>query len=171
MGFGRLFGIMTLFTLLEAMVVARVAQLAGWGITLLALAVAMMTGYGLARRQGWATWSRLHQRVQRGEAPGPELVSGLLVLTGAFLLLVPGFITDSMALFLLFPPFRRALAALLIRRGALNGFAASGASTSWVYSARYESRTDAGPQAGCSRVQEDRDGHLLIEGEAERRDD
>lgn len=167
---GRLFLILVVFVFLEAMVVARVAQLIGWGTALLLLLGTTLLGSALVRRQGLATWVRLNQRLQAGESPGPELAEGMLTMLGGFLLIVPGFITDSFGLVLLFPPFRRALAGMLVRRGLLQAFARPGQS-GWVYSARYTSTVEVEPEQGRPRVQEDRNGHLVIEGEAERKDD
>jgi len=169
----RLILFLFVFVMLEAMVAARVAQLAGWGTTLLLLLSTSLLGSYLVQRQGLSTWVRLNQRMLAGEAPGVELVEGLLLLTGGFLLIIPGFITDALGLFLLLPPFRRALAALLIRRGLLQALARGGQSGTWVYSARYQrsASADAEPEPGRPRVQEDRNGHLVIEGEAERKDE
>lgn len=161
------------FVMLESMVAARVAQLAGWGTTLLLLLSTSLLGSYLVQRQGLSTWARLNQRMLAGETPGAELVEGLLLLTGGFLLIIPGFITDALGLLLLLPPFRRALAGLLVRRGLLQAFARGGQSGTWVYSSSYRRSTgaDAGPEPGRPRVQEDRNGHLVIDGEAERKDD
>lgn len=173
---GRLFLFLLVFIFLEAVVVAKVAQLIGWGTTLLLLLGTTLLGSALVRRQGFVTWVRLNQRLQAGESPGQELADGMLTLLGGFLLVVPGFITDGFGLVLLFPPFRRALAAMLVRRGLLQAFARPG-QAGWAYSARYQSAStydatpDTGPEPGRPRVQEDRNGHLVIEGEVERKDE
>ena len=162
------------FVMLEAMVAARVAKLTGWGTTLLLLLSTSLLGSYLVQRQGLSTWVRLNQRMLvAGETPGVELVEGLLLLSGGFLLIIPGFITDALGLFLLLPPLRRALAGLLVRRGLLQAFARGGQSATWVYSTRYQRSSGTGtePEPGRPRVQEDRNGHLVIDGEAERKDD
>jgi len=170
---GRLILLFFVFVALEAMVVARVAQLTGWLTTLLLLLGMSLLGSYLVQRQGLSTWTRLNQRMLAGEAPAQELVEGLLLLTGGFLLILPGFVTDALGLFLLLPPFRRALAALMLRRGLLQAMAPGGRHSAWVYSTnfRQEPAPEREPEDGRPRVREDRDGHLLIEGEAERKDE
>ena len=48
--------------------------------------------------------------------PANELVDGVLVLIGGVLLIPPGFVTDAIGLFLLFPPTRSVARRALRRR-------------------------------------------------------
>ena len=48
--------------------------------------------------------------------PAREVLDGVLVIFGGALLLTPGFITDILGLFLLIPPSRAVVRALLVRR-------------------------------------------------------
>ena len=173
MGFGRVFLFIFVFALLEAMVLAKVAELTGWVFTIMATVATAMLGSMLFRWQGLETWMRLNQRMQQGELPGNELVEGVLLLLGGALLITPGFITDGIGFVLLLPPTRKALAAWMVRQGMLQSLAARpGQSGVWMYTRTYQSGPSRQPPGDDQPlVRETRDGHYIIEGEAERKDD
>ena len=176
MGFSRIFLFIFIFALLEAMVLAKVAQIVGWGFTILATVFTAMLGSMLFRWQGLETWVRLNQRLQQGQVPGSELIEGVLLLLGGALLITPGFITDAIGFVLLLPPSRKALAGLMVRRGMLQAMGnRAGNANVWVYTRSYgtgpaNDGTEE-PQPAQPRVRETRDGHFIIDGEAERKDD
>lgn len=174
MGFSRIFLFIFIFALLEAMVLAKVAQIAGWGVTILATVFTAMLGSMLFRWQGLETWIRLNQRMQQGQMPGIELVEGVLLLLGGALLITPGFITDAVGFLLLVPVTRKALAGFMLRRGILQAFSARpGNPNVWVYTRSYQSGPANDPDQAPPqpRVRESSDGHLIIDGEAERKED
>ena len=84
-------------------------QVAG-AIGALATAVLLIAGWPVGawalRSQGGAAWRRLSAAVSAGRSPEREVLDGALILLGGTLLIVPGFITDVIAIFLLLPPFR-----------------------------------------------------------------
>ena len=82
MGFGRIFFFIFAFALLEVLVLAKVAGLIGWPITIIATVVTALLGSYLFRRQGLETWVRLNQRMQQGDMPGQEMVEGIMLLLG-----------------------------------------------------------------------------------------
>lgn len=129
MGFGRIFLFIFAFALLEVIVLAAVANVIGWPITIALVVATALIGSWLFRRQGLDTWIRLNQRVQAGEMPGRELVEGMMLLLGGALLITPGFITDATGFVLLLPFTRRALADWLIRKGKVQAFASAGGAT------------------------------------------
>lgn len=170
MGFGRIFLFIFVFALLEAMVLAKVAELTGWVFTILATVATAMLGSLLFRWQGVETLTRLNQRLQQGQLPGHELVEGVMLLLGGALLITPGFITDGIGFLLLLPQTRKALAVAAIRRGILQTFAQrKGQSGDFFYTHTHYERAHSS-QDGL-QVQETRDGHLIIEGQAEHKDD
>ena len=73
---------------------------------LLLLIVSWPVGWRIIRHQGRAALRRLSQALAAGRAPTNEVLDGALVLMGALLLLVPGFITDAIGVLLLLPPTR-----------------------------------------------------------------
>jgi UPF0716 protein FxsA len=58
--------------------------------------------------------------------PLSPLAHGALILIGGFLLLLPGFFTDTLGLLLMIPPLRRVLIGILARRVRFDVFAARG---------------------------------------------
>lgn len=69
------------------------------------LAIILATGIGgayLARTQGMKAWFDLRRRMETMEAPGNAIIDGLCIFAGGILLLIPGFLTDLVGLFLLF---------------------------------------------------------------------
>jgi len=72
-------------------------------------------GLWLAKTEGRAAWRRLSSAVAAGRPPGREAIDGALILVGGVALMIPGFITDAIGLFLLLPPMRK-LAGLALAR-------------------------------------------------------
>ena len=100
----------------ELFLLIQVGQVVGvWWTILLVLAISVL-GSWLVKREGWAAWRRITSRVQTGEVPGDELVDGGLILFAGALLLTPGFVTDVVALALLFPPSRAVVRRVALKR-------------------------------------------------------
>ncbi len=116
--------------------------------TLLLVILTAVVGAALARHQGLATLQRLQVMLSRGELPAIELLEGVILLVGAFLLLIPGFITDLAGFVCLFPASRRAMASWALRH--IN--------------------TGAPPPADSTASSSGREGRTL-EGEFHREDD
>ena len=100
----------------ELAVLIQIGELIGVWWTIALLIADAILGSLLARSQGRATWRRFNESVQAGRVPAREVMDGALVLFGAALLLTPGFLSDILGLFLLLPPTRAFVRALLVRR-------------------------------------------------------
>jgi UPF0716 protein FxsA len=98
----------------ELFVLIQVGQVVGVWWTILLVLLVSVAGSWLVKREGWAAWRRITTRVQTGEVPGADLVDGGLILLAGALMLTPGFVTDVVALLLLFPGTR-----VVVRRVAL----------------------------------------------------
>jgi UPF0716 protein FxsA len=105
--------LLILWPIAELFVAIKVAEAIGVLLTVVLLLAGWPVGMWLARSQGRAAWRRLSAAVAAGRPPGREAVDGALVLAGAILLIVPGFITDGVGLLLLLAPTRA------VARGAL----------------------------------------------------
>jgi UPF0716 protein FxsA len=108
MGF-LLFAVFILLPIVELWVIIRVGVAIGVVPTLALLISISVVGTWLVRQQGLATWRRLQETLRRGEMPTKEVTDGALILLGGALLLTPGFVSDVIGLFLLFPPTRAAV--------------------------------------------------------------
>jgi UPF0716 protein FxsA len=93
----------------ELYVILQVGQAIGALNTIGMLVVVSAVGAWLVKREGLGVVRRVQERVDRGAVPGRELVDGVLILFAGALLLTPGFVTDLVAILLLFPPVRAAV--------------------------------------------------------------
>lgn len=84
--------------------------------TLAWIFLAALLGLTVLRLQGMATALQVRQALARDELPGRALFDGACVAFAGFLLLIPGFVTDAVAILLLLPPLRRLLFWLVARR-------------------------------------------------------
>ncbi|MGD6816835.1 FxsA family protein [Metabacillus sp. 84] len=83
--------------------------------TVLLIIATGLAGAWLARKQGLETWNRARQNMNTGNIPGNELIDGVCILSGALMLMTPGFITDLAGFFLLVPATRNTVKPLLYK--------------------------------------------------------
>jgi len=114
--FPLLFLLFLLVPLFELWFLIRVGSWIGALPTVALVVLTAVLGAALARRQGVATLARVRAALERGETPAIEMLEGLVLLAGAFLLLTPGFFTDALGFACLVPGLRRWLALGLLRR-------------------------------------------------------
>lgn len=113
-------------------------------IPTVALAIlAGMAGIALVRAQGLATLTRVRAQMAQGLPPVAEVFDGLCLLFAGFLLLLPGFCSDILALALLLPPVRVLLLALVAKRLTRHG--AAPPSSPSVIEAEYRVVSDRDP--------------------------
>lgn len=97
----------------------RVGERIGAWPTVLLIVFGAVLGISLIKGQGIATLRRVQSTLARGEAPATAVLEGVILAIGGLLLLIPGFLTDALALFTFVPPIRRGLANWMIRRGTV----------------------------------------------------
>ena len=102
--------------LLELWVIVAVSQTIGLPETLVILVLVSVLGAYVVKWAGLAVLVRMQKTVRKGEVPTRDVVDGFLVLLAGALLLVPGFVSDLLALGLLFPPTRSVARRLVLRR-------------------------------------------------------
>ncbi len=74
-------------------------RLGGGTIVILCILTAIL-GLIILRRQGVGAILKAQQSIMIGKPPVKELLTGVLVIIGSFLLVLPGFITDLLGLML-----------------------------------------------------------------------
>lgn len=79
-----------------------------------------MVGAYLAKREGFAVWTRFQQKLAQGGMPGDELLDGLIILVSGALLVTPGVITDVVGFMGLLPPSRSILKSQIKKRFSID---------------------------------------------------
>ena len=102
--------------LLEIAVFILVGRAIGLFPTLALVILAALGGGLLLRQQGLSTLSRLRNNVSAGTIPGRAMFDAMLIGVAAILLVLPGFLSDVLALTLLVPPVRNWLFSALASR-------------------------------------------------------
>ncbi|MGY2703548.1 MULTISPECIES: FxsA family protein [unclassified Nocardioides] len=119
-----LFTVFIVVPILEIYVIIQVGQVIGAWWTILLLVADSIFGTWLIKREGGRAWRALRSAIDEARMPARELADGALILVGGTLMLAPGFVTDAFGILLILPftrpVFRRALAALVARRMALD---------------------------------------------------
>lgn len=84
------------------------------------LLLASLVGTWLLRREGARTLHAFTTAARTRRPPHRELVDGVLIATGGVLIVLPGFVSDVLALLLLLPPSRALLRRRLLRSASLH---------------------------------------------------
>ena len=105
--FIRLFILFALIPIIELYLLIKVGGMIGAFNTVVIILFTATAGAYLAKSQGFAVINKINDAVSEGRPPAAELMDGLFVLIGGFMLLTPGFLTDFLGLSMLIPPIRR----------------------------------------------------------------
>lgn len=108
--------VLLVLPVLEIYVLMKLIGAFGFLPTLALLLGAAALGMQLLRSQGWQVGRRIQETLARGEPPTLAVLDGGLLALGGVLLLIPGFLSDLLALVCLIPVTRRRLAAYLSRQ-------------------------------------------------------
>ncbi len=113
----RLFLIaLVLYPILEIAVLIKVGQTIGLWPTLALVIGAAILGGILLRNEGLGAVRRIANTVQQGQLPGRDIADVMMLGFAAVLLMLPGLLTDVVALALLLPPVRGAIYGWMARR-------------------------------------------------------
>ncbi len=102
----------------ELYVLIQVGQEIGALDTIGLLILVTVVGAWLVKRTGLSVLSRLQDSLAARRAPTDELIDGFLLLFAGLLFVVPGFLTDVLAILLLLPPTRAVARGILKKRFA-----------------------------------------------------
>jgi UPF0716 protein FxsA len=110
--------------LTEIMVFILVGSQIGVLATIALVILTAIAGSILLRWQGFAALRRIQQELAAQHVPGKELVHGVMVLLAGFLLLTPGFVTDTLGILLFIPQVRDQVWKFLSSRVKVETFGA-----------------------------------------------
>ncbi|BCV67958.1 membrane protein [Shewanella carassii] len=108
--------IFVLIPVVELSVLIRVGEVLGSWNTVALVILTAVVGVSLVRSQGLSTLMSVQKKLAIGEAPGQEIVEGMMLAMAGILLLIPGFVTDLIGLILLTPITRAPLARYFYQR-------------------------------------------------------
>jgi UPF0716 protein FxsA len=100
----------------EIIVLVLVGQAIGILATIGLLILASVVGVWLLRREGTRTLGSFQKAMRERRVPAKELADGAMIAVAGVLILIPGFVSDVLALFLLFPPTRALFSGRMVRR-------------------------------------------------------
>lgn len=116
----RFFHIVLLFFLIvpfvEIYLLLKIGAIVGAAATIALMVFTAVLGAWMLRQQGFATFQRFKNSLDRGEIPAREMIEGPILLVGGALLLTPGFFTDIVGFACLIPAARSKIAAFLIEK-------------------------------------------------------
>jgi UPF0716 protein FxsA len=113
--FFRLFLLFSLVPIIEIWLLIKVGRVIGALPTVCLLLAISLVGAWLAKSQGLRTVEAIRNELDAGRLPAARLLDGAMILAGGILLLTPGFFTDFLGLFFLFPLSRTFLKKWLRR--------------------------------------------------------
>ncbi|MCK5425352.1 MAG: FxsA family protein [Emcibacter sp.] len=100
---------------LEFMVFLEVGSAIGGFQALLLTILTAVIGIYLIRQQGLVVMNRMHHTLQQNESPVEDIFHGFFLLIAGLFFLLPGFITDTVALFLAIEPIRAVLGKIIVK--------------------------------------------------------
>lgn len=98
--------ILIIWPIAELFVMVQVADSIGFFYMLGLIFLSTVAGILVLRHRGRAHWEKFRLALAERRPPGREAFNGMMITGGAFLLIIPGFITSAIGLLLLFPPTR-----------------------------------------------------------------
>ena len=101
----------------------KVGDFIGLWPTLLIVIFTAIIGTSLVRSQGIKVLAKLQKTFFTMQNPTEPLAHGAMILFAGALLLTPGFFTDAIGIFLLFPSFRTFLVRKIILKFNVRNFA------------------------------------------------
>jgi len=102
--------------IIEIYLLIQVGQVIGAGWTIFLVVLTAVIGVALLKHQGLSTLNRAQLKMQQNELPAREILEGMGLVVAGALLLTPGFFTDAVGFFLLFPPTRILLVSAIASR-------------------------------------------------------
>ena len=96
-----------LVPIIEIYLFIKIGSQIGAFNTILLIAITAITGIIYARYEGLNTLRSGFSQIVRNETPAYEIISGTAIAFGALLLIIPGFATDTIGFFMIFPITRK----------------------------------------------------------------
>lgn len=105
-----------LLPIVEIAIFIKVGQTIGLFPTLALVVVAALLGGLLLRQQGLSVLGQMRSNMNAGQMPGRAIADAMMIGVAAVFLVLPGFLSDLVALALLLPPVRGWIYGALAKR-------------------------------------------------------
>ena len=148
-----------LYLLVELWSLIELGEATNAGLAVLWVFGAGFMGMATIRFAGAQVMSRLQAAQQQGVLREQLFASDMVLAISGLLLIIPGLISDGLAVLVLIRPIRRLL-GIVVAAGWFRGF--RGAGDAYAQSQAKPSRFDSGPTRGYATQQED---GVTLEGE------
>ena len=106
--------------ILEILVMIKIGQQVGAINTILLIFITAIVGVYYAKIEGLNTLRSGFINIYQNKLPVYELISGASITVGAFLLIIPGFISDAVGFLLLIPFTRKLLIYFIVKKNKKN---------------------------------------------------
>jgi UPF0716 protein FxsA len=103
--------------IVELYVIIKVGGAIGVLNTIGLLILVAVIGSWLVKREGRKVWTRFNEQIAAGRVPSKEIADGICLLIAGALMIAPGFVSDVIALLLIFPPTRALFRRRFVRHG------------------------------------------------------
>ncbi len=113
---GRFFLLLIGLPLLELYILIKIGSYLGAFQTIALVILSAVLGLLLARIEGLRTLHQIRQSLSQGILPAEEMLDSVLIFAGGVLFVIPGVLTDIVALVLLIPLTRTIFKRWLRRR-------------------------------------------------------
>lgn len=119
---GKFIPLIILMPILDLYILVKASQSMGFGPTILLIIATGIAGYYLAKSEGKLIIRDINRAMGEGRVPGDEILTGLSILVGGFLLLLPGIVTDIIGITMVLPGTRELYKAYIKRwiQGLIN---------------------------------------------------
>jgi UPF0716 protein FxsA len=106
--------------ILELVVFFWVAHMIGLGWALLLIVLSSLAGGVLMRRFGFANLQKAQIKMMQGQSPTREMLNGVAIVLGGIFMIIPGFISSIIGLFLLVPGLRNPIANWILSKSSFS---------------------------------------------------
>lgn len=120
--FPLLFVLFIAMPILEIFVLIKVGSSLGAWTTIAIVILTAVVGSYMLRAQSLATIKAVQEKLNSGQVPATQMFEGVALLIGGLFLLTPGFITDAIGFFCLFPPTRQWLLRRILAKASVSIF-------------------------------------------------
>ena len=103
----KLIPLLLIIPILEIYVLVKAIEAFGFIETIILFLITAIVGVYLTISQGKLTVKSINNSLSQRKVPGDDLLSGLCILIGGFMLLIPGLLTDIIGITMVLPLTRK----------------------------------------------------------------